>query len=206
MQARPFSRARTYAGNPSFARTPRPEYAGRVKALIALALCLAVAPLAAQEIYRWVDENGVVHYSDQPREGAERVQVRAPMTFESQMRMDPAARDPAAAADEAPALRYTSIRITSPPDGEPIWATGGIYTVQVETVPALQPGHRVALQLNGIPVPGTPVANTRIELTGLIRGEHHLQAAVVDPSDQWLIFSDEITFHVLQASIHNPRR
>lgn len=176
-----------------------------MKAVLALLLLIASTSLAAQEVYRWVDENGVVHYSDQPREGAERVQIRQPQSFESTIQSAPRASDPYADSDE-PALSYTGIRIVSPPDGEALWATGGIYTVVVETVPALQPGHRIELMLNGTRVPGTPIAGTRVELTGLTRGEYSLQAAVVDESGQMLTFSPEITFHVLQASLNQPQR
>ena len=42
--------------------------------LLVLALLAAIAALA-QEAYRWVDEDGVVHYSDRPREGAEQISV-----------------------------------------------------------------------------------------------------------------------------------
>lgn len=169
---------------------------------------LTLSPAAvAQEVYRWVDENGVVHYSDQEHEGAEKVTIRTPQSYESTLDGDPQGFDPAAAAEAGDdALSYTDIRIVSPPDGEAIWATGGVYTVEVETVPALQPGHRITLSLNGTELPGMPVASTSIGVTGLVRGEHTLQAAVVDASGQMLIFSPDITFHVLQASIHQPQR
>lgn len=42
-----------------------------------LCCCLLLAlPVSANEIYRWVDDNGVVHYTDRPREGAERLTIR----------------------------------------------------------------------------------------------------------------------------------
>ncbi len=45
-------------------------------------MCCALLPMLAAnagEVYRWVDENGVVHYSDRPvTDQAERVAVRAP--------------------------------------------------------------------------------------------------------------------------------
>ncbi|MBB5015942.1 peptidoglycan DD-metalloendopeptidase family protein [Rehaibacterium terrae] len=46
---------------------------------LAVTLCLlAAAPLAAQKVYRWVDERGVVHYTDRAPPGREagRVEVR----------------------------------------------------------------------------------------------------------------------------------
>jgi hypothetical protein len=41
-----------------------------------LLLLLAVTPLAAGELYKWVDEDGTVHFSDRkPADGAERVDL-----------------------------------------------------------------------------------------------------------------------------------
>ena len=35
----------------------------------------------AATVYKWVDENGVVHYSDQPHANAEKLQVKDAQTF-----------------------------------------------------------------------------------------------------------------------------
>lgn len=44
--------------------------------LLALWLCLGpLAPAAAKEVYRWVDAQGVVHYSDKAPEGPARVDI-----------------------------------------------------------------------------------------------------------------------------------
>ena len=49
--------------------------------LAGLALSLAAA---SQEIYRWVDKNGVVHYSDQPGSpNAELIDVIEPNAYEA---------------------------------------------------------------------------------------------------------------------------
>lgn len=175
--------------------------------LVILALALGAAPALAQEVYRWVDENGVVHYSDQPREGAERVQIAPPQSYESQARAQPQGRDPDAPEEtDEDAFQYESIRIVAPEDDGAVWATGGGMTVVVEVQPALRAGDRVALSLNGEAVPGTPVANTRITVNGLIRGTHILQASVIGADGQMKIFSTDVTFHVLQASINSPQR
>ena len=42
---------------------------------------LACTVTVAATVYRWVDENGVTHYSDQPHENAEKVTVAAPQTY-----------------------------------------------------------------------------------------------------------------------------
>ena len=46
--------------------------------LMSVASC-AVA--LAGSVYKWVDENGVTHYSDQPHENAQKVELKAPQTY-----------------------------------------------------------------------------------------------------------------------------
>lgn len=167
---------------------------------------LAAAPAVAQDVYRWVDENGTVHYSDKPREGAERVRIQSVQGYESGTTATPTASDPGAAIDEPEGPYYTAIRIVAPENDGAVWATGGGMTVLVEVQPALRPGDKILLTLNGDTVPGTPVANTAITVSGLIRGAYTVQAAVVGPSEQIYMFSDDVNFNVLQASIHSPQR
>jgi len=172
-----------------------------------LVMLLLAAPALAQEVYRWVDENGVIHYSDQPREGAERITVAPPQSYESRAESRPEARDADAVdSPDADDFVYESIRIASPEDDGAVWATGGGMTVVVEVQPALRPGDRIGLSLNGAAVPGTPVANNRITVNGVIRGTHTLQAQVIGADGQMKIFSQDVTFHVLQASINSPQR
>jgi hypothetical protein len=56
---------------------------GRHLAPLALALVgvLGAAPALGTEIYRWVDEEGAVHFSDRPPQGRpmERIEVQPPM-------------------------------------------------------------------------------------------------------------------------------
>src|SRR5687767_8671209 len=68
--------------------------------LLALALCAAVPPATAGYVYRWT-ENGVDHYSDIERSGAERVWV--PDDAKSSGSAGP--RAPSASADPAAALQ-----------------------------------------------------------------------------------------------------
>ena len=42
---------------------------------------LACTVASAATVYKWVDENGVTHFSDQPHENAQKVELKAPQTF-----------------------------------------------------------------------------------------------------------------------------
>ena len=56
---------------------------------------LLASGLAAAQVYKWVDEDGVVHFSDQPRPGAEEVQIqRAPSPPSAQPTRGTAAQPP----------------------------------------------------------------------------------------------------------------
>ena len=76
-----------------------------------IALLLA-ASLALPQAYRWVDEDGVVHYSDQPHPGAEEVElerapaINMPAPRRSMMSM--------AMAVMAWTIRYMSVIVGSP--------------------------------------------------------------------------------------------
>ena len=50
----------------------------RMMRAVVLGLMLASLPVAAAEVYKWVDANGRIHYGDQPQAGWKRVEVNAP--------------------------------------------------------------------------------------------------------------------------------
>ncbi len=55
-----------------------------MRLILICCVCLTLSAANASEVYRWVDENGVVHYSDRPVvEAAERVAVRTPRAPEA---------------------------------------------------------------------------------------------------------------------------
>ena len=54
--------------------------AGFVGTCVAL-LCLAAPAIAGTKLYKWVDANGVTHWSDTPVDGAKKVDVPAPQSY-----------------------------------------------------------------------------------------------------------------------------
>lgn len=49
-----------------------------MRLIVVIAIVTFAAAASAAEVYRWVDENGKVHYGDRPRPGAERMEVAPP--------------------------------------------------------------------------------------------------------------------------------
>jgi hypothetical protein len=160
---------------------------------------LAAGAAGAQEAYRWVDEDGVVHYSDRPREGAEAIQLPAPNVATTR-------RVPQRSADageggqqpEQPAPGYSSIEIVSPKSEETLWNIEGVLNVSVALQPALQAGHQVRAYFDG---QMQPVSGTSFQLQEVWRGVHNIQVEVVDATGRLLIRSQPNRFYVQQNTV-----
>jgi hypothetical protein len=174
------------------------------RTIIILVSTLAAATALAQA-YRWVDEDGVVHYSDRPQEGAERVQLPS-----DGVRPRPAPRPPARAAagaaadtaddaaEESAPFRYESLTIGSPLAEETLWNIEGVLNVTLNVQPALQPGHRIRVYFDGTP---RMVTRTSFQINEVYRGVHNIQAEIVDAAGTMMIRSMPNRFYVQQNSI-----
>ncbi|MEX2126395.1 MAG: DUF4124 domain-containing protein [Woeseia sp.] len=174
-----------------------------LRTCIGFALLLAATATLA-EAYRWVDENGVVHYSDRPQPGAEEVELEsAPAINIPRPRTAPSTR-PTAPADAAQtadvATGYESLTVASPGAEETLWNIGGVLEVTLNLQPALRAGHQVRVYFDGNP---QTVSGTQFQLQEVFRGVHNLQAEVLDPSGQLMIRSQPSRFYVQQTTIVN---
>lgn len=168
--------------------------------LIALAGILAASVALAQSAWRWTDENGVVHYSDSPVEGAEPVNL-SEYTRDTGVRISHNSNAAVAVDEDATAdsqFEYDSIAITSPAAEETLWNIEATLNVTVTLSPQLQPGHQLRAYFDGQPqdVPGPS-----FRLQNVYRGIHNLQVEVVDAQGRSLIRSEPTRFYVQQNSI-----
>jgi hypothetical protein len=166
-----------------------------------IVLLFAAGTVLAQ-IYRWVDEDGVVHYSDQPGPGAEEVQLQSAPTIRMPAPRRRSAARPAVEDEQERASGYERLEFASPAAEETLWNIGGILDVSLSLQPALQQGHQVRVYFDGSPV---SVNSTRFQLQEVYRGTHNLQAEVLDRSGALMIRSEPIRFYVQQTSVVNPR-
>lgn len=173
---------------------------------ICLALLLTFSMnAAATELWRWVDEDGVVHYSDRPHPGAERIELQKVQSFTP----PPMAAREAQPEDGVPSQDeggppYTGLRVVSPAEGETLWNIGTELSVELALQPALRTGHTLRVHLDGDRIVELPRGQTRITVNEVYRGEHRLRASVVDDQGRELVSSDPVVFFVQQASIQNP--
>ena len=165
-----------------------------------MVFCLLAAAVAGgQEAYRWVDEDGVVHYSDRPREGAETIELQAPNVAETRRVRKPAvAKEQDEEPDDEPETGYTSIEIVSPDAEQTLWNIEGVLNVSVALEPALQPGHQVRAYFDG---KMQPVSGTSFQLQEVWRGVHNIQVEVVDATGKVMIRTQPNRFYVQQNTV-----
>jgi hypothetical protein len=172
--------------------------------MIWVALLAATAASAAErDTWRWVDERGVVHYSDRPHPGAEKIDLRAVQGYEAPASAQTAAGAPAD-EDEASPNPYRRFTIVSPGEGETLWNIEGRLDVTLAVDPVIRGQHRLAVKLDGEPVGGVPEADTDFTIGNVYRGEHTLQASIVDTQGRELATSQPVRFFVHETSLLNP--
>lgn len=172
--------------------------------LFTLILFACSVTLAATTVYKWVDENGVTHYSDQPHENAAKVEVRDPTTFSA--KNGPASAVARAAQGESvpPGGAYQSCSLSQPTPDQ-VFLSAYSVTVVVSTSPALRPGDRVVVTLDGRPLTDLAAASTSITINPIDRGTHSVEATIQDPDGQAVCSTSSATFHVRQPSLLSPQ-
>lgn len=176
---------------------------------ILMVLLLVSWPVvAAEELWRWVDEDGVIHYSDRPHPGAERVVLESAQSYRAPAQ--PARTEDGVAEEDddadADGAAYSELRIVSPEPEETLWNIGTELDVRLSISPAMSQAHQLRIYLDGSRVEDVPQGRSQFTLGEVYRGEHTLRAAIVDENGRELASSDPVVFYVQQASLQNPNR
>jgi hypothetical protein len=179
-------------------RSRRPPF-GRL-CLGAVLWCAAFGALGATTLYKWVDENGVTHYSDRPEPGAQRIKVAAAQSYQGGGTA-PAAERRAQPSPAAAAPSYTSLQITNPEDGAVLWNTGGHVDVAAALEPNLADGHQLWFVIDGKSQQASAGGGASLEVP---RGSHTLVATVTDAAGKEMISSAPVSFVVRQTSMVQP--
>ena len=168
-------------------------------------LLLLPALVVAQTIYKHVDEDGNVTYSDEPMENAEEVKL-APLSVVEGSRRGVIEDQSAATGEEGEAeeeaVVYTRFQINSPRQEEMFRGPNATITAVVQVIPALAPKHSMRYLLDGHSVAET--RNVRVQLQDVVRGEHRLTAQIVDAEGNVQATAGPVTFFLQEPSIIPP--
>jgi hypothetical protein len=170
----------------------------------ALTIILAslIAPaLASTTVYRWVDEQGVVHFSDQPHPGAQKMHVEDAPTFPATPVPQAPGAAPPAGSGGAPTA---SCSIASPSDQQMLM---NVYSVSgsIQMPAQVDQGDRVVLMLDGKVLAGAADLSGSFHISQVDRGAHTLAAQVLAPGGEVICQTRQITFFVHQPSSQNPQ-
>lgn len=175
-----------------------------IKTSLLLSALIALNSPAQADIYKSVNDEGVIEYSDQPRDGAEKIKVKNPQSITLPKGSDvfaPQNTD----TDSNSEATYQSVTITQPANDSAFNSGNGLVSVSSETTPALQAGHSLQLVMDGTPYNSNQSGS--FGLSNVDRGTHQLQVNVIDGTGNTIISSDITTFtlHRPQAPRKTPR-
>lgn len=169
------------------------------KWLIVLSLLLGsvASSYAADTIYQWVDENGITHFSDRPRQGATplKVEVTPPAT------KGPLVTPRQPLKKQQKAIKY-KVNITKPSHEETVRDNQGRIEISASTQPSPLNNMGYKLILDGIPQ-GQITKFANFQLTNIDRGAHTIKVQLVDESGKEIASSKSITVFLHRANASN---
>lgn len=170
--------------------------------LIFLFILSLITVAHADQVYKWVDAQGNVHYSDKPHPGAEKVKIAPPQSYSApaDSGSTSAAGGDRRRAGPAVPTKYT-LSIVSPKPEQTIWNTRSV-SVSVGVSPGLSPGDTVTFELDGRHL--GPLAGTSATFDDLDRGQHSVSAILTTAKGQ-VIKAGPVTFFLRQATVFHGK-
>jgi len=170
-------------------------------------LAVSLAMNASAAVYKWVQPDGSVMYSDRaPQENT----APAELPTLQQIKMPPPPpvdnnTAPANTASQPQSTQYSKLEITSPTNNSAFRDNAGQVTIKLDLQPALQGDDAISLTLDGSEVGQTK--STSVTLKNVNRGTHTLGAVVKDSQGVTMISATPITFTLQRTSVllrHKP--
>lgn len=169
-----------------------------MKKLILLSLLWGILtmPLHA-EIYKWTDSSGNVHFTDEPRPGAEQIELPPAQLFSSP---PPPPQKPSPLPELTGDAPKYNIEIIEPKDQATIRNNQGYVSVMLHVTPELQEGDKLQMIFDGKAL-GEPQPSTVFALKDVNRGSHTLAAKLVNSAGKTVKTSDSITIFMQRPRV-----
>jgi hypothetical protein len=173
--------------------------------------CLATFAGQAAVVYKWTDSDGVIHYSDQPVPGAEKIFTASSPSpggsGSSAGTANPSGLGGKASASKksvAPGLEYNQFAITSPLPDQTFFGDD-VISAHLALEPGLKPNQTITWRLNGGQLENPDPTATQLTLPHLERGTYTLAATVTDQTTGESASTDSVSFFVHQPSLLSPQ-
>lgn len=167
---------------------------GLLPLLLMSSLALSTQAHAQDKIYKSVDENGNVIFSDQPPTPDAKPMLLQESNIIKTVKAQPA---PVGSAGET-SNQPLEIGILSPQPEETFWGTGNDLPVLLEVKPDMRPGMQVNLYIDDEKI--ATVASEQTTLQQIDRGTHTFRAELVSNNDEIIATTETRTFFMKQYS------
>ena len=181
-----------------------------MKTLFILLVGCILSVASADSIYKWVDAQGNVHYGDEPGQSSAKklkqlpglsTYAPPPIKVEQQESVKEQGKT---TAPEEPSIKYRSISIVKPEDGETVRSNPGMVEIFVALAPTLGKTDHIRVVLDGNPLPGL-YKKSVVQIENVNRGEHQLSVAVYNSRGRKLMGSASHTFYLHKTTIVNKK-
>jgi uncharacterized protein DUF4124 len=163
-----------------------------------LLLCCVVMTAQA-EVYRLVDKNGNVIFSDQPHPDAEKIKIDTVPSYTPVA--IPEALSEEQQEGDADIPRY-KVTILTPANDETVRNNAGLVNINAKVTPPLDQDRndQLTIKLDGQTL-GEPSTSPNFTLSEVERGTHTVQVVVVDKDKKAIKSSKTITFHLQRIAV-----
>ncbi|WP_323751824.1 DUF4124 domain-containing protein [Marinobacter sp.] len=172
-----------------------------MKTLVTLAsgMLLLASSASWAEVYRHVDAQGNVTFSDEPIKGAETVKVKPVTTIT--LPKPEVVRETDKLRDEVDreGASYDTLAFAYPQNDQAFHSGNGTVTFEIQSTPALKPDHKYEITLDGQPVGQSTSGSVTVQ--NINRGTHSAVAHIVDRNGVQVKTGQTIRFTVHRPSI-----
>ena len=154
----------------------------------------SVSGNALAGIYKYLDENGKIAYSDKPVQGAQKLKIKlrpTPEIDEAQRAADALENDDSNGKE---VTSYESLELLTPDNDKVVSDRSGSVQVILLPTPRLSSTHELVITVDGKDISRGRHAN--LNLSQVSRGTHTVSARILDANGNTMISSPTTTFHV----------
>ena len=162
-----------------------------------LSIFLALSLGADAAVYKIVNPDGSISFSDRPQEGAEEIDVGTVQTVDT-----PAPAVSKKQPEQASFPGYEVFEVTSPKNDETFRDNGGLVSIQLTLQPKLFRDHTINIFMDGKDIGGG--RSTSVTLQNVDRGSHRVHATVVGKDGAQVTSTSPVTFHLHRTSVLSP--
>lgn len=181
-----------------------------------LMLCMSLMAISlsslagSTKLYKYVDKNGNVHYSDEPRKGAKQIQVEDIPTIK--MKTPDYKPMVLGETEEERQIKKSleeniyKIKLTEPTNEGVVRNNAGIVNLKATISPQLDKAHTVRFFLDGSPVSTDPKALS-VTVENVTYGEHSAYMVVFDRNGSLIVQKTPVhKFSLLHVINPNKRK